>query len=344
MESTELRYIELKNQICRQIYEGICRDGEKIPSERQLSEDFNVSRITVRKALELLEEEGLILREVGNGTTVTLKNHGNETAMDVIALAAPSRNPFFARFIAEFQRCAWEQDALLLYVEAPEGTTLEDCLYRLYTKNIRNAVVWPDDRGVDQEKLLRLRSIGMNLVFFDTDACGPFADSVFVDNVDAVRTLLEREEKHRQYLYVGWDNLAIGNIRKREEAFRKLCPQGQVCHVPWRRNRQMARTAAKEIRKMAEEMSDGLLVCGTGELAQQTAESLWETSGQESSRVRLAAIDDFEGSGRFPVSVYNQDLGVAAREIYECLERQREEKSGWRARIIPVKGTYIPGR
>ena len=100
MESTELRYIELKNQICRQIYEGICLDGEKIPSERQLSEDFNVSRITVRKALELLEEEGLILREVGNGTTVTLKNHGNETAMDVIALAAPSRNPFFARFIA----------------------------------------------------------------------------------------------------------------------------------------------------------------------------------------------------------------------------------------------------
>ena len=62
----------------------------------------------MRKALELLEEEGLILREVGNGTTVTLKNHGNETAMDVIALAAPSRNPFFARFIAEFQRCAWE--------------------------------------------------------------------------------------------------------------------------------------------------------------------------------------------------------------------------------------------
>ena len=54
----------------------------------------------------------------------------------------------------------------------------------------------------------------------------------------------------------------------------------------------MARTAAEEIRKMAEEMSDGLLVCGTGELAQQTAESLWETSGQESSRVRLAAIDD----------------------------------------------------
>ena len=103
---------------------------------------------------------------------------------------APSKNPFFVRFIAEFQKCAWEQDTLLLYVEVPEYTSLEDCLYRLYCKDIRNAVVWPDDQRVDEEKLLRLRSIGMNLVFFDTDAAHPFADSVFLDNKDAVETLL----------------------------------------------------------------------------------------------------------------------------------------------------------
>ena len=36
----------------------------------------------------------------------------------MIALVAPSRNPFFAHFIAKFQRCVWEHDALLLYVEA----------------------------------------------------------------------------------------------------------------------------------------------------------------------------------------------------------------------------------
>lgn len=233
MESTELRYVDLKNYICRQIYEGVYQDGEKIPSERQMAADYEVSRITVRKALELLEEEELIVREVGNGTTVTLKNHGNETATDMIALVAPSRNPFFAHFIAEFQRCVWEHDALLLYVEAPEHTTLEDCLYRLYSKNIRNAVVWPDDRSVDQEKLLRLRSIGMNLVFFDTDVAGPYADSVFIDNVDAIRTLLERQEReYGEYLYIGWDNLEIGNIRKREESFQKFCPGGRYTMCP----------------------------------------------------------------------------------------------------------------
>ena len=46
------------------------------------------------------------------------------------------------------------------------------------------------DQSIDREKLLRLRSIGMNLVFFDTDVAHPFADSVFLDNEDAVETLL----------------------------------------------------------------------------------------------------------------------------------------------------------
>lgn len=344
METTELRYVDLKNYICRQIYEGVYQDGEKIPSERQMAVDYEVSRITVRKALELLEEEELIVREVGNGTTVTLKNHGNETSLDVIALAAPSRNPFFAHFIAKFQRCAWEHDALLLYVEAPEHTALEDCLYRLYSKNIRNAVVWPDDRSVDQEKLFRLRSIGMNLVFFDTDAAGDYADSVFVDNIDAVRTLLEQEpEKHKQYLYIGWDNQQVGNIRKREESFRKFCPDGQVYHVPWRRDRQMAEASKREIKKLSDRMTDGMILCGTGELAQQTAEAIWGPGMPEESqkeRIALAAIDDFEGSGRYPVSVYNQDLEKAAREIYQSLERQSREGRKWKAQIIPVKGDY----
>ena len=72
-EMNELRYLDLKNTLCEKIYEGIYKDGKKIPSERQLSTDYEVSRITVRKTLELMEKENLIVREVGNGTRVTLK-------------------------------------------------------------------------------------------------------------------------------------------------------------------------------------------------------------------------------------------------------------------------------
>ena len=56
-QKTELRYLDLKYDICKHIYKGTYIDGGHIPSERQLAADYNVSRITVRKALELMEEE-----------------------------------------------------------------------------------------------------------------------------------------------------------------------------------------------------------------------------------------------------------------------------------------------
>lgn len=342
LENTELRYIDLKNDICRQIYEGVYLDGEKIPSERQMTQEYGVSRITVRKALELLEEEGLVLREVGNGTSVTLRNCGNMTAMDVVALVAPSKNPFFANFIAEFQRCAWDHDVLLLYVEAPGRTSLEDCLYRLYSKNIRNVAVWPDDRIPDKEKLLRLRSIGMNLVFFDTDSANPYADSVLVDNEDAVRELLTGASPEEPAFYIGWDNLQVSNIRKREECFIKFRPQGRVLRLPWRRDRAISEESRRKIADMGTELGSGMILCGTGEIGKQTAEVL-EGAGLR-QHIALAAIDDFEGSGRWPAVVYQQNLRRMAEEIYHALERQNQQGKEWKAEISLIKGTRSAGR
>lgn len=342
-EMSELRYLELKNKICYQIYKGVYRDGEKIPSERQLAVDYDVSRITVRKALELLEAEDLITREVGSGTHVKLRNRGNDSSLDMAALVAPSKNPFFAEFITRFQKTAWEHDTLLLYIEVPEKTGLEDCLYQLYSKNIRNAVVWPDDQQVDAEKLLRLRSIGMNLVFFDTDDAFPYADCVYLDNEDAVRTLVQRQaETYDRYLYIGWDRLAISNVRKREEAFRKLCPDGQVIRVPWRRDRSVGEADIQRIERMVQKMGEGLIVCNNGELGQRTAELLRETGMSE--KTALAVVDDFEGSENYSVSVYRQDLTGDAERIYRQLEEQAARGRNWKPKKWTMKGTYVAYR
>lgn len=339
-ETSELRYLELKNKICYQIYKGVYQDGEKIPSERQLALDYNVSRITVRKALELLEEEDLIKREVGSGTQVQLRNRGNETSLDVVALVAPSKNPFFVDFIAQFQKTAWEHDTLLLYVEVPEKTGLEDCLYQLYSKNIKNAVVWPDDQRVDTQKLLRLRSIGMNLVFFDTDDAFPYADCVYLDNEDAVKTLIQRQEKrYDRYVYIGWDKLAISNVRKREEAFRKVCPDGQVIRVSWRRDRGVGEADIQRIQEAIRNMGEGLVVCNTGELGQQTAELIQEIGMTKT--VALAVVDDFEGSESYKISAYRQDLSGDAMRIYKQLEEQIAKGRDWKAKKWAIKGMFV---
>jgi GntR family transcriptional regulator len=55
--------------------------GEAIPSERQLSSDLGVSRLTVRAALDDLVREGLLVRRHGSGTFVSEPKIAQELTM-----------------------------------------------------------------------------------------------------------------------------------------------------------------------------------------------------------------------------------------------------------------------
>lgn len=53
------------------IQEGTYAPGDKLPSERELIKSLNMTRSTLRRALEILEREGAIWRHVGKGTFVS---------------------------------------------------------------------------------------------------------------------------------------------------------------------------------------------------------------------------------------------------------------------------------
>lgn len=63
-------YYQLNEVLRTQIQSGELAAGQSIPSERELCEQFGVSRATVRKALDALVQEGLLVREHGRGTFV----------------------------------------------------------------------------------------------------------------------------------------------------------------------------------------------------------------------------------------------------------------------------------
>jgi GntR family transcriptional regulator len=68
-------FLQVKDAIFEWINQGI-RDGtlstgDKVPSERELSEFMNVSAITVKRALNELEQEGVITRRQGLGSFIS---------------------------------------------------------------------------------------------------------------------------------------------------------------------------------------------------------------------------------------------------------------------------------
>lgn len=64
-------YQQLYDVIKHEIVTKKYLPGDKIPSEQQLSQDYNVSRITVRKAMEMLTEDNYIAKRSGKGSFVT---------------------------------------------------------------------------------------------------------------------------------------------------------------------------------------------------------------------------------------------------------------------------------
>ncbi|HLL79963.1 MAG TPA: GntR family transcriptional regulator [Ktedonobacteraceae bacterium] len=65
------RYFQLKEILRERIRAGEWKPGDLIPSERELSEKYGISRMTARQAITDLVNEGLFYREQGKGTFVS---------------------------------------------------------------------------------------------------------------------------------------------------------------------------------------------------------------------------------------------------------------------------------
>jgi GntR family transcriptional regulator, arabinose operon transcriptional repressor len=76
------RYFQIYSALLAQIKTGALSAGVALPSERQIAEQYGVARLTVVKALDLLEKDGLIDKQQGRGTFVLEQT---ETQLETIA-------------------------------------------------------------------------------------------------------------------------------------------------------------------------------------------------------------------------------------------------------------------
>jgi len=64
------RFAQIKEFLIGQIEQGVLMPGDQVPSENQLLEQFSVSRMTARRALQELSDEQILVRTQGLGTFV----------------------------------------------------------------------------------------------------------------------------------------------------------------------------------------------------------------------------------------------------------------------------------
>lgn len=82
-------YISIHDAIKKEIDQEKWKIGQRLPSERDLADTFGVSRMTLRQAVTLLVDEGILERRVGSGTYVAShrvqeKMRGTTSFTDII--------------------------------------------------------------------------------------------------------------------------------------------------------------------------------------------------------------------------------------------------------------------
>ncbi len=117
-------YTRLADEIAGAIEEGLLKHGEVLPAERTLSNDLDVSRVTLRKALATLSESGVVVRKQGAKTVVAPRLEKAVSALTGFSedMRARGRQPG-ARWLSKVVTSPTPKEAMMLGNGAGEVVT-----------------------------------------------------------------------------------------------------------------------------------------------------------------------------------------------------------------------------
>lgn len=169
-----LLYEQIKNYLVELIVNNRDTPEYKLPSEQQLSMKFNVSRVSVRKALDLLEEEGVITRFRGRGTYIrnslnTVALTTNATQMDCFMFILPDMSSNLMKNICNGMLASCkERNVKLLILSSANSTQLErDNIATAIQLNCAGILLMPVDENKYNDSILSLSMSNFPTLFID---------------------------------------------------------------------------------------------------------------------------------------------------------------------------------
>lgn len=80
-------YLRVTAELSKRIVSGELSDGDRLPSIREITEQFGISQATAQKVLAQLRADGLAESKVGSGTVVRVRHTLHRTAADRLEAA-----------------------------------------------------------------------------------------------------------------------------------------------------------------------------------------------------------------------------------------------------------------
>ncbi len=175
---SEYLYLKIYEDLKEKIINGILANGQRLPTEMDLIEEYEVSRITAIKAMQKLENEGLVKRTRGSGTYVTYNDvstfHRGYIPLDIksknIAFVGDCSAMFIAKILSRFQHNAVANGYNVSVFDTSSEKIREADILKAVTEGNFNGIVYHSRNSTQNlPGLLDIVSKKIPMIFIDED-------------------------------------------------------------------------------------------------------------------------------------------------------------------------------
>lgn len=176
-------YQRIKTDILRQIESHLLLPGDRIPTEQVLMKQYDVSRITVSRALNELKEEGIVERFPNRGTFVSQTLQSPPLVSDAsvpertavptgsipeIACILPTMRDMFSLSMVNGALSAFPESEYICHIFCSANPQMENYLLkRCLDLNISGIILFPQDQPFFSDELLLMQLQKYPLVLLD---------------------------------------------------------------------------------------------------------------------------------------------------------------------------------
>lgn len=143
-EERVLKYSKLVEDLKNKIFSGELKAKDKLPSENELSASYGISRQTVRKALQILTQEGYIYAEHGRGTFCSERVRHTKQSKNIAVITTYLSDYIFPRVIQGIDKVMTDAGYSILLKNTRNSRKIEArCLEELLQKDIDGLIIEP---------------------------------------------------------------------------------------------------------------------------------------------------------------------------------------------------------
>lgn len=160
-EAEKPKYLKLKEYIIENIIRKGLKQGEKILSENELAEKFNICRHTVRQAIGELVAEGWLYREHGKGTFVNKRPDEKDTSSKTIAVITTYLNDYIFPAIIRGVDTVLSSNGYTIMLSCTYNLHEKEkiCLENLRNQNIAALIAEPTKSALPNPNIALYREI-----------------------------------------------------------------------------------------------------------------------------------------------------------------------------------------